>query len=230
VFASYGASARRRRAWDPGRPGNRLILNELYDALSARLRAEGAWPDGGRRLLDVGCGSGPLLEALIERGAPREALHGVDLREETIALARRRLPGVDVRVADGRALPYPSASVDAVVLSTVLSSVLDQRDRVRLGSEALRLLRPGGCVVTYDFRVLSPRNRNVRPMTRSALQRAFPGCTIDARPLTVLPPLARLLGPAADALYPLLAAAPALRTHLLTVIRPPGHDARRPAA
>jgi SAM-dependent methyltransferase len=220
VFAGYGADRRRRRAWDPARPGNRRILDELYDALAHRLRAEDASPAAGRELLDVGCGRGPLLEALIERGAVPARVHGVDLLEDAIVGARERLPGVDVRVADGRSLPYPPQSMDAVVMSTLLSSVLDPRIRVGIGAEALRVLRPGGCIVTYDFKVRSPRNRNVRPMTPDALRRAFPGCTIDPRPLTLLPPLARLLGPAADPLYPLLASVPFLRTHLLTVIRP----------
>jgi SAM-dependent methyltransferase len=227
VFDAYGASRKRRRAWDPGRPGNRQILAELYDALAARLTAAGAFPAAGRELLDVGCGRGPLLEAMIERGATRAHLHGVDLLEDAVAAARRRLPGVDLQVADARALPYPSASMDAVVLSTVLSSILDPSNRARVATEAARVLRPGGCIVTYDFRVPSPRNRNVRPITGATLRTAFPGSTLDARPLTVLPPLARLLGPAADVLYPRLAALPFLRTHLLTVVHPCTPEATR---
>jgi SAM-dependent methyltransferase len=227
VFDAYGTSRKRRRAWDPERPGNRRILAELYDALATQLAAEGASPAAGCELLDVGCGRGPLLEAMIERGAARAHLHGVDLLEDAIAGARERLPGVDLRVADARALPYPSASMDAVVLSTVLSSILDPANRARVASEAARVLRPGGCIVTYDFRVPSPRNRNVRPITTVTLRRAFPGSTLDPRPLTVVPPLARLLGPAADVLYPRLAALPFLRTHLLTVIHPGPPEAAR---
>ena len=57
-------------------------------------------------------------------------------------------------------------------------------------------------------------------MTTSTLQRAFPGAAIDARPLTVVPQLARVMGPAAGVLYPLAAKVPVLRTHLLTVVHP----------
>jgi len=226
VYRAYGASSRRHRAWDPARPGNRRILIELYDTLASMLQAEGVSPADGRELLDIGCGRGPLLEALIRRGGDPAHLHGVDLLENEIAAAQERLPGVDVRVADARVLPYRSQSMDVVIMSTVLSSILDPENRLRVGLEARRVLRRGGCIVTYDFRVPSPRNPNVRPMSKAALRRTFPGCRIDAHPLTVLPPLARLLGDRSIALYPLLAAVPVLRTHLLTVIRP---DVPRPA-
>src|SRR5829696_8781102 len=162
VYRAYGASSRRHRAWDPQRPGNRRILAELYDRLASTLRVEDVWPADGRDLLDVGCGRGPLLEELLRRGGDAAHLHGVDLLESEIAAARERLPGVDVRVADARALPYPPQSMDVVVMSTVLSSILDSENRLRVGLEARRVLRPGGCIVTYDFRVPSPRNANVR--------------------------------------------------------------------
>jgi ubiquinone/menaquinone biosynthesis C-methylase UbiE len=226
---AYAGSPRRRRAWDPDRRGNRRILTELYDTLAQVLRAAGAFPAEGRNLLDVGCGTGPLLEALMQRGAPPASLHGVDLVEDVVATAERRLPGADLRVADARALPYPSRSMDAVVMSTVLSSILDPRNRLRVGTEARRVLRPHGCVVVYDFRVPSPGNRHVRPMTTAALRRAFPDCTIQARSLTVLPQLARSLGQTAEVMYPLLAAVPLLRTHLLSVIRPREPDEPAPA-
>jgi ubiquinone/menaquinone biosynthesis C-methylase UbiE len=219
VFLAYRESAGRRRAWDPERPGNRQILIELFDRLSAALHDAEASPVDGHELLDVGCGTGPLLEALAQRGAAPGHLHGVDLLEHAVAAAEQRLPGVDVRVADARALPYPAASMDAVVMCTVLSSVIDPHNRARLGAEALRVLRPDGCVVVYDFRVPSPRNPNVRPITPSVLRRAFPDCTVQVRPLTLMPPLTRMLGRAAPLLYPRLAAVPFLRTHLLSVIR-----------
>jgi SAM-dependent methyltransferase len=225
VFAGYDGSPGRRRAWDPERPGNRRILCEFYDLLTDRLRAARTFPAGGHALLDIGCGSGPLLEGLLDRGAEPAALHGIDLLEGAVLEARARLPGVDVVIADARALPYPSASMDAVVMATVLSSVLDAANRVRIAAEALRVLRPGGCAAVYDFRVPSPWNPNVRAMSPRALGEAFPGCTMEFRRLTLVPPLARLLGPGTRALYPVLAAAPFLRTHLLTIIRPVGSPA-----
>ncbi len=58
----------------------------------------------GRRILDAGCGSGPIAAALRDRGA---VVAGFDSSAEMLELARKRLgPGPDLRVADlGSPLP-----------------------------------------------------------------------------------------------------------------------------
>jgi predicted TPR repeat methyltransferase len=75
----------------------------------------------GRRILDVGCGAGPLSAALRDKGA---IMSGFDLSAEMIALARRRLgENADLRVADlAKPLPYADAAFDDVVASLVLLS------------------------------------------------------------------------------------------------------------
>ncbi len=127
-----------------------------------------------------------------------------------------------MQVADARRLPFTDASVCAVVFSSVLSSILDPANRVRVAAEALRVLRPGGVVLSYDARLPNPMNSNVRAIGRRELTRLFPGCSVQADALTLLPPLARRLGSATDALYGPLLRVPFLRTHLLAAIRPQG--------
>jgi predicted TPR repeat methyltransferase len=52
----------------------------------------------GRRILDAGCGAGPLLAALRDRGA---LVTGIDKSAGMLALARRRLGGdADLQLAD----------------------------------------------------------------------------------------------------------------------------------
>jgi SAM-dependent methyltransferase len=62
----------------------------------------------GRRILDAGCGSGPLFAALRDRGA---MVTGLDKSAGMLELARRRLgDDADLRVADlGRPLVRPGA-------------------------------------------------------------------------------------------------------------------------
>jgi glycosyltransferase involved in cell wall biosynthesis/SAM-dependent methyltransferase len=220
VYDAYAASPRRRRAWSAANAGNRRILAELEEAVAADLIRAGRFPGDGRTLLDVGCGHGELLAALVRRGAPPGALRGVDLLEERIAAARALVPGADVRVADARELPGGDASVDAVILSTVLSSIVDGGVRAQVAREALRVLRPDGVLLCYDARLPNPANRRVRAIGRAELGRLFAGCAIASRTLTVLPPLARRLGPATAAGYGALHRLAPLRTHRFSVIRP----------
>jgi SAM-dependent methyltransferase len=78
----------------------------------------------GHRILDAGCGSGPLSAALRAKGA---VMTGFDSSPAMIELARRRL-GADaaLRVADlSRPLPFADGAFDDVVASLVLHYLPD---------------------------------------------------------------------------------------------------------
>ncbi|WP_114558184.1 class I SAM-dependent methyltransferase [Desertihabitans aurantiacus] len=97
----------------------------------------------GRRILDAGCGSGPLSAALRGRGA---IMTGFDASPAMIELARRRL-GADVplQVADlGEPLPFPDDAFDDVVASLVLHYLQDWSGPL---AELRRVLRPGGRLI-----------------------------------------------------------------------------------
>ncbi|WP_377641342.1 class I SAM-dependent methyltransferase [Oryzobacter terrae] len=113
----------------------------LFNAYYARpeiLRLAG--DVSGRRVLDAGCGSGPLTESLRDRGA---LVTGVDVSAAMVDLARERLgDDADLRVADLAApLPFPDASFDDVVASLVLHYLEDWSGPL---AELRRVLRPGG--------------------------------------------------------------------------------------
>ncbi len=97
----------------------------------------------GHRVLDAGCGSGPLSAALVARGA---SVSGFDSSPAMIGLARQRLgPDGDLRVADLAApLPYRDAEFDDVVASLVLHYL---RDWTGALAELRRVLKPGGRLI-----------------------------------------------------------------------------------
>ncbi|MFE7625560.1 class I SAM-dependent methyltransferase [Streptomyces sp. NPDC057509] len=97
----------------------------------------------GRRILDAGCGSGPLSAALRDRGA---VVSGFDASAGMLELARRRLgDGADLRVADlGSPLPYPDDTFDDVVASLVLHYLEDWGPAL---AELRRVLRTGGRLI-----------------------------------------------------------------------------------
>ncbi len=94
----------------------------------------------GRRILDAGCGSGPLTAALRDRGAD---VTGFDASAAMVDLARERLgDDADVHVADLAApLPFADAAYDDVVASLVLHYLEDWSGAL---SELRRVLKPGG--------------------------------------------------------------------------------------
>ncbi|MFG3028897.1 class I SAM-dependent methyltransferase [Streptomyces sp. NPDC048253] len=97
----------------------------------------------GRRILDAGCGSGPLFAALRDRGA---GVSGFDASAGMLELARRRLgEGADLQVADlGSPLPYPDDTFDDVVASLVLHYLEDWAPAL---AELRRILKPGGRLI-----------------------------------------------------------------------------------
>ena len=97
----------------------------------------------GRRILDAGCGSGPLFAALRERGAK---VTGFDQSAAMIEHARKRLGAdADLRVADlAEPLPYPDDAFDDVVASLVLHYL---RDWAPTLAEFRRVLKTGGRLI-----------------------------------------------------------------------------------
>ncbi|OXM62556.1 MULTISPECIES: class I SAM-dependent methyltransferase [Amycolatopsis] len=97
----------------------------------------------GRRILDAGCGAGPLTAELRDRGA---VVTGVDASAAMLALARRRLGDeVPLHEADLRdPLPFADESFDDVVASLVLHYLEDWGPTL---AELRRVLRPGGRLI-----------------------------------------------------------------------------------
>ena len=119
-------------------------LDRTTRAVLDRLDAQ-----AGERILDVGCGTGWLLERL-GRAVPTARLTGVDPVPEMLALARRRLSAsaVDLREAAAERLPFDDGSFDAVVSASVFHYVRQPETAL---SEMRRVLRPGGRLVLTDW-------------------------------------------------------------------------------
>ena len=135
--------------WDEMR-ALELPARAVEDALLALFPPR---PEG--RLLDIGTGTGRVLELLAPR--VRQAL-GVDASKAMLALARSRLSGPDfahcaVRLADMYRLPLAEGSFDVVVLQMVLHHAEDPAGAVQ---EATRVLAPGGRLLVID---LAPHDR-----------------------------------------------------------------------
>jgi ubiquinone/menaquinone biosynthesis C-methylase UbiE len=103
----------------------------------------------GGRVLEVGCGTGLILERV--RGFAAEAV-GVDLSGGMLARARTR--GLPVVQAVATALPFGPASFDVVCSFKVLPHVPDIRTAM---AEMARVTRPGGHVLAEFYNARSLR-------------------------------------------------------------------------
>src|SRR5262245_44171753 len=98
------------------------------------------WITPHNRVLDYGCGYGRALGIL--QAAGYSNLIGVDPAPAMITAARDRYPSVQFDVLeDYRKVCLPDASVDAVILFTVLTCIVTDEGQRAIISEIKRLLR-----------------------------------------------------------------------------------------
>lgn len=209
VYRSYDGEYATRWGWD--RPGNVAIAKER-EVVAERLLPDVIQPV--ERVLDIGAGTGGGFPHLFP-GAFR-------VRLDLLAWRLGDASGADARdaavCADGTALPHPDSSIDVALLSVVLSSISPEAQR-RVLAEVSRVVRPGGIVVVYDFRVPNLANRSTRPVSRRSIVRGLPGFTSRSRSATLAPPLARRLGRHTDRWYQPLGRLRITRTHNVVVGR-----------
>jgi phosphatidylethanolamine/phosphatidyl-N-methylethanolamine N-methyltransferase len=124
-------------------------------------------------VIELGPGTGPVTEALVERGIAPERLVLVEYNPEFCRLLRRRFPQATVVEGDAYALADTLAGVVTEPAAAIVSSLpLMTRPlsvRARLLNAAMRLLRPGAPYVQFTYAVTAPipsRQRRYR-VTRS---------------------------------------------------------------
>lgn len=98
-------------------------------------------PEKAGRILDLGCGTGLLLEDLGKRGG---LVVGIDASEKMLGAANVRNAKAELVLADADHLPFKDASFDCVVSVTLLQNIPEPSTCV---AEAARVLKKGGLAV-----------------------------------------------------------------------------------
>ncbi len=100
----------------------------------------------GKRLLDVGCGSGSLVGTLLKRGA---VAVGVDADETALWLARTRFPEASLHCCALTQLPFDDETFDGAILVDSLQHLSAEAVEAALG-EALRVVKARGRVLVIE--------------------------------------------------------------------------------
>jgi SAM-dependent methyltransferase len=220
VYTRYDRDPAELAKRDLASAGLQFIRKERDEALQNALAAADMLPLGGRKILDVGCGSGSALEAVVMLGADPRKCFGIDLLESRVAAARASQPAMTFVQGDARMLPWRDGEFDLVMANLLFSSILDGEIAAAVAAELRRATAVGGLILVYDNRYPSPFNSDVRAYGRARLRSLFPEAEIHLHALTPLPPLARWLGRRRPILLRRLAAVRILKARYLASIRP----------
>ena len=104
-------------------------------------------------LLDVGCGTGSMIE-LLAKEYPDRRYTGLDLTPKMIEVAKaKRIPNAEFLVGDSEALPFAAESFDAVICA---NSFHHYPNPQKFFDGAARVLRPGGRLILRDYTAAKP--------------------------------------------------------------------------
>jgi len=138
-----------------------LGYDKFMGRFSTRLApvfADFAGIERGKRVLDVGAGTGALTAELVRRDVDVAA---VEPSPEFTATLQSRFPDIEARQGAAEDLPWPDASFDAALAQLVVAFMSDARVGI---AEMRRVVRPGGTVAVCmwlrdDMELLSAINR-----------------------------------------------------------------------
>ena len=202
-------------SWNPAE----LFMRQGRERVAIRLlKGLDVFPVPGLPCLEIGYGRLGWLATLLGWGLRTEDLYGIELEAERARVAGAAFPGATLEIGSAVELPWGSEIFQLVVASTVFTSILDPDERKSVAREMIRVLRPSGAVLFYDFRVNSPANPKVRKVSRGELHHLFPGMHGVIRSVTLAPPVTRGVVSWSWALATVLESVPFLRTHLLAIL------------
>ncbi len=136
--------------------------NEIFETVVTILKR-------GKRLLDVGCGNGTLVEIAEDKF---DVIHGCDISETALYEAKGRYMMATCVDLNAETLPYRDDSFDCV---TCLEAVEHVMDPLHLLKNIYRVLGPKGSLV-----LTTPNVRYMRNLYRLIFQGRFPHTTTDA--------------------------------------------------
>lgn len=103
------------------------------------------------KILDISCGTGELLKELHQK-CPILELQGMDLSENMLAAAKKKLPStIELRRGDVHNLPYHDNYFDLVMTTEAFHHYYDQAKALQ---EMIRVAKNNGKIIVNDINFL----------------------------------------------------------------------------
>jgi phosphatidylethanolamine/phosphatidyl-N-methylethanolamine N-methyltransferase len=134
----------------------------------ARAMASVVDPHRPGRIVELGPGTGPVTEALVEHGIDEGRLVLVEYDPDFVALLQERFPRATVIRGDAYALRTTLAGLGdrpAAIVSSLPLLNKPEAERVRLLADALALMQEGAPFVQFTYGLLSPVPREAGGFT-----------------------------------------------------------------
>lgn len=172
-----------------------------------------------KKILDIGCGAGGEMRNLIRYGAKPENLFGIDLLPDRVEIAKKISHNIDFRCGDASNIPFEDGRFDLVMQFTVFTSILDIHMKQTIAREMLRVLKPDGIILWYDYHMNNPKNPDVRGVKKKEIYELFQNCDISLKRITLAPPVTRLIAPYSWLVCYFLEKLKVFNTHYVGIIR-----------
>jgi len=138
-------------------------------------------PNRDARILDIGCGYGRYLHALVKMGYRN--CHGIDISEDQVKYAQQELGLLNVEYADAVGWLEGRANEYDCILAIDLLEHLTNETLLDLGEKIYAALKPGGILIIQVPNGVSPLNpyiygdlTHVRAFTIKSMQQFFLHC------------------------------------------------------
>ena len=151
---------------------------------------------GNCRILDIGGGIGDKAKLFFKWNNPIHRYHSVDLAKHRTHIGKRTIPDCNFITCNGAFLPYKKNTFDIVLIAMCFDSVFDEKVRVGIARESIRVLKDNGVILFYDYRKVlflgivnelrarflarrDPDRIVSRPISRKEIKNAFAGMDVE---------------------------------------------------
>ena len=113
VYQQYLSNKKVLKKWSNKNIGNQISLEERHNRVKGFF-IKNNFDIKNNKILDLGCAGGNFIGTLLDIGARKKNITGIDIRKNSIKNAVNSFPGICFELMDARQLKFPDNSFDLV--------------------------------------------------------------------------------------------------------------------